>query len=293
MVEIHSKKDIEKISREILKDSNSFDVFPTPIDKILSYSELVIGTGVDLSQIHEGYFSKVPDVLKRALGKVRGVLDRRKKTIFLDMSQGKPRQGFVKLHEVGHDVLPWQRDTHELLEDDDDSLSIDTREEFEAEANFFASVTLFQHDRFITELEKLGLGIESSMQLSKLFGASVHATLRRYVEHSKNRCGLFVLENLSLNGGIKCCLRDKFQSDKFTKTFGELSIPIELGYTWPFVQDYHFKRRVKTDGIMALSTQNGEVKFRYHFFNNTYNAFVFFFPIKEKKSTRTKIIISV
>ena len=88
-------------------------------------------------------------------------------------------------------------------------------------------------------------------------------------------------------------LRDKFQSKNFTKTFGELSIPIELDFfTWPFVQDYVTGRRFKKDGVMTLTTQNGEVDFTYHFFNNTYNAFVFFFPVGEKKSTKTKIIIS-
>ena len=92
------------------------------------------------------------------------------------MSQGKPKQGFVKLHEVEHDVLPWQKNVHYILDDDDDSLHTDTHEEFEAEANYFASATLFQNDRFVTELNQLSLGIESPMQMAKIFGASIHAT---------------------------------------------------------------------------------------------------------------------
>jgi hypothetical protein len=293
MVEFHSKKDIEKISYEILRGSKSFDVFPTPIDQIIAYTELIVSKDIDVSKIHSDYFSRANDALRRALSKVRGVLDRKERTIYLDLSQGKPRIGFVKLHEVGHDVLPWQNKIHDILDDDDDSLNPETQEEFEAEASFFASATLFQHDRFFTELDKLGLGIDSSIQLAKIFGASVHATLRRYVECSKNRCALIVLENISQNGSqVNCSLRDKFQSEKFSKTFGDLSIPLKLGYTWSFVQDYYHKRKFKKDGSITLLTKNGNVDFTYHFFNNSYNAFVFLFPSGEKKSSRTKIIIT-
>jgi hypothetical protein len=290
MVELQSKKDIEKISHEILKGSKSFDVFPTPVDRIVSYAELTVNAGIDLSKIHPSYLSKATDVLRRAIAKVQGVLVWREKEIYLDLSIHESKQKFVKLHEVGHNVLTWQQKTYEVFGDDESTLDINTREEFEAEANFFASATLFQQDRFLTEMAKLGLGIDSAMYLSNFFGASRHATLRRYVEYSKNRCALVVLKDCTSCGAK---LRDKFQSRNFTKTFGELPIPIELDFfTWPFVQDYVKGRRLKKDGVMTLTTQNGEVDFTYHFFNNTYNAFVFFFPVGEKKSTRTKIIIS-
>lgn len=55
MCAIQSIKDIEKISLEILKDSKSLDVFPTPIDRIVSYVDLKVSSNIDISQIHEGY----------------------------------------------------------------------------------------------------------------------------------------------------------------------------------------------------------------------------------------------
>ena len=58
MCAIQSIKDIEKISLEILKDSKSLDVFPTPIDRIVSYVDLKVSSNIDISQIHEGYKSK-------------------------------------------------------------------------------------------------------------------------------------------------------------------------------------------------------------------------------------------
>lgn len=289
-MDLYTKKDIEKISYEILKSSKSLDIFPTPVDRIVTYTELAISKGVDLSKIHPNYLSKGSDVLKRALGKVKGVFDRKEKIIHLDLSLIGSKQNFVKLHEVGHGVLPWQQNTYEICEDDEDSLSPEAREDFEIEANTFASITLFQCDRFHYEMEKLGLSIDSAIYLSKQFGASIHAALRKYVEDSKSRCALLVLKDRSLIGAL---LRNHFQSERFTKTYGTLSIPDTLDYfSWPFIQDYCHRRKRRDDGLVTIMTENGNVDFKYHFFDNSYNAFVLLFPIGEKKSTKTKFIIT-
>lgn len=294
MNELQAKKDIEKISYDILKSSKSLGVFPTPVDKIVEYSELIIAKNIDISTIHTSYLSKATDTLKRALGKVRGLLVRKEKTIVLDLSQLPQRINFVKLHEVGHDVLPWQQSLYDALGDDDDTLNPYVKDEFEAEANFFASTTLFQGDRFITEADKLGLDIDSSLHLSKYFGASVHATLRRYVEYSKKRCALIVLEGITPKGmvPIQCNLRDFFPSNKFIETYGELNLPLEFGYTWEFTKYYYYRQRYKRDGAITLLTQNGNIDFSFQFFYNQYNAFVFMYPKGEKQSTKTKFIVT-
>ncbi|MCL2683599.1 MAG: ImmA/IrrE family metallo-endopeptidase [Bacteroidales bacterium] len=232
----------------MLKGSKSFDVFPTPIDTIVSYAELTVNSG-DLSKIPSNFFSKKMDALKRALGKLQGALDRSEKIIYLDLSAHPSKQKFVKLHEVGHKVLPWQQHTYEVLEDDENTLDADTREEFEAEANYFASATLFQQDRFLSEMDKYGLEIGAALQLSKHFGASTHSTLRRYVEYSNKRCALIVLKDCTSCGAK---LRDRFQSKSFTKTFGELFIPSEIDRVYPFVQDYCSNRKFKKNGSMSL-----------------------------------------
>ena len=289
MVDFQSKKDIERISYEILRGSKSLDVFPTPVSKIVSYAELAVNSGIDLSEIHPGFLSRATDTLKKALGKVQGALDRREKIIYLDLSVHPAKQKFVKLHEVGHDVLTWQQKTYDILEDDESTLDADTREEFEMEANFFASATLFQQDRFLTEMDKYGLEIGAALQLAKHFGASVHAALRRFVEYSKKRCALIVLKDCTSCGAL---LRDVFQSPSFTKEFGEISFPPTMERVYPFIQDYCLDVRFKKDGAVSLPTKNGSINFTYHFFNNTYNAFVLLFPVGEKKSTRTKIILN-
>lgn len=296
MIDLPSKSDIEKISLDLLKQSKALDIFPTPVDKILSYSELRLEKGIDLSNIDQSFLSKFSDKVSQkfieTLGLVRGLIDRREKIIYLDLSQNFNRQNFVKLHEVGHDALYWQREILEHL-DDDTTLDSFTKEEFEAEANYFASSTLFQHDRFEHEMQKLELGIKSPMALAKVFGASIHATLRRYVEYSKNRCALLVLEKNPIKDNLIFCLkRDYFQSPKFTETYGNLDLPDTFGYTWSFTKDYAFKKRFHEGGTITLTTENGPTDFTYHFFNNSFNAFVFIFPKGEVNKTRTRIILN-
>ena len=292
---LHSKKDIDNISRDILKSSKALDVFPTPVGKIIQHSELYIAGGIDLKSLEKKYKSSFfSEVLKSGLSKIRGFLDRREKVIYLDMSQIASRQNFVSLHETGHNVLPWQNKTLEFM-DDDETLDPETQEEFEMEANYFASVTLFQHDRFDDHVKKYELGMPTVVQLSNHFGASVHATFRRYVENSKFRCSLLVLKNLSEQGSVpNGDFRNAFHSESFLNNFGSLEWPENFGYKWEFIKDHLFlkKRKWKTNGKINLRTLNGDVDFSYHYFGNSYNAFVLIFPKGENKPTKTKIVIN-
>lgn len=292
MLELPSKKDIENISLEILKSNKALDVFPTPISNIVNYSDLVIADNIDLSSFKPSFFDKISSSVLQKFQKIRGFLDREEKTIYLDLNQPNQRKNFVKLHEVGHNVLPWQKEIMQCL-DDDTSLDDTTKEEFEAEANYFASITLFQQDRFINELEKLPLSIESAKYLAKYFGSSIHAALRRYIESSKKHCALLVLENITPKGSPpNCNVKGFITSRKFNKSFGEIEWEHQLGYKWSFVQDYYFGKRFKTDGIISLITSDGEVIFNYHFFNNSYNAFVLFFPVGEIQKSKVTFIVT-
>ena len=292
MILIDSKNDIEQISLDLLKQSKAIDVFPTPVDQIVKCADLVIAHEVDLAHVDEGFFRKTTDKTLRLLDKLRGFLDRRERKIYLDMGQSTNRMNFVKLHETGHGILPWQKEIMEFMDDD---LTLDplTEEEFEAEANWFASTTLFQLDRFDSQIANLPLGLESVKHLSQKYGASIHATFRRYVERSKKRCALLILKNPSDNILFpKCEVRDYFQSKSFSSSFGNLSWADELDHTFRFVQEYCQGRRYHLDGSFNLNTHDGPSVFNYHFFNSTYNAFIFLFPKGEKIKSRTKFIVT-
>lgn len=291
MIELLAKTDIDRISLEILRGSKSLDIFPTPVDRIVEYAELLVKTNVDISQIHPTYLDRANDFLRNTLSKVRGIFLFKSRVIYLDLSQGFNRKNFVKLHETAHGVLPWQQKTHDIIGDNDLTLSSEQNDEFEAEANYFASITLFQHDRFMEEVSKLNLSIDAAMHLAKHFGASIHAALRRYVDSSKNKCALLILENLNKEGNPFCTLRNYLASKNFNKNFGEILFPHKLEFSWPFVQDYCNGRKFKKDGQLILETENGSVQFTYQFFNNSYNAFVFMYPVGEVKKSKTTFIL--
>jgi hypothetical protein len=292
MVEPHTRKDSEDISYDILKSSKSWGVLPTPVDKIVAFSELMIDTRLDVSQIHHGYLSKASDTLLNALSKIRGIFDRSIKTIYLDLGQNESKKTFVKLHEVGHGVLPWQNCTTEFI-DDDQTLSQDDQEQFENEANLFASTTLFQLGRFTDEISRLPFGIKSAMALARQFGGSNHATIRRYVEESRNRCSLLVLKDPSgFRQPVNCSKRDYFQSTKFAKEFGNISWPDRFGQQWPFSIDYHAGKRLLCENRVTLTTALGKVEFSYDFFNTTYNAFVLIYPLGEKNSGKANFVVT-
>ncbi|GEN73688.1 ImmA/IrrE family metallo-endopeptidase [Chryseobacterium lathyri] len=298
-----TRRDIEKISYNILKDSKSFDTFPTPVDQILHYSDFALDKSIDLRNVDQSFFGKLKEKSQKslltAISKVMGIFDRHEKTIYIDSNINKNlgRKNFVKLHEIGHGILPWQNDIMLAL-DDDETLNEEIEKQFEAEANYFASITLFQHDRFVAEIEKASLGLGTVMQLSKKFGSSVHSTLRNYVLKSGNKCVLLVLNNISKSekNNIytnKLSKRDIFYSSRFLKELGTLNLPEEFGFKWNFIQDFMFDKRYNENGEIDLITAEGEeIECEYHFFNSTYNSFVLIFPKGEKNKAKIKYILS-
>ncbi|MBN8669380.1 MAG: ImmA/IrrE family metallo-endopeptidase [Chitinophagales bacterium] len=286
MLDTYTRLQIEKVAFELLKSSKALDRYPTPVDDIVAHAELLVEMGVDLSKIETSFFKKLSIDFTKIMTKVRGILDRKEKTIYLDLSQPHSRRNFVKLHEAGHHLLPWQKAIFDCV-DTDQTLSHEVNEQFEEEANYFASTVLFQHDRFQDQVAKLDLSIGATLTLAKTFGASNHATMRKFVETSNKRCALLVLEKHELAGRTPLYkARDYFQSDKFSASFGNVAWPEQFGYNWEFVKDYYHGRRMKVDGSITLTTDSGEEVFEYHFFNTTYNGFVLIFPLKENKKSK-------
>jgi len=284
------EQEIGKIARNVLVGSKAWGKLPTPVDQIVSYAELQVATGVDLSKVEPGFFTAKLHSLQRALSKVLAAVDLREKTIYLDLSQRPERQRFNKLHETGHKALTWQRDTYIHL-DDENSLDPDTDELFERQASWFASDALFQLERFEDEAAKLPLTIKSPLALSKLFGGSRHACLRRYVEKSKKRCALLVLKKPQTNGEFHAEIRNYFQSPSFTSEFGVLQWPSKFGLDFQFMKEVKFGARLHEKGQIALAIASGEfIEFSYHYFNNTYNVFVLLLPPGEKIRSRTTIV---
>lgn len=288
---LDASEEIEKIARNILSGSKAFGKFPTPIDQIIQYTELSLAKGIDLSQADPGFLASTKEFFGRISRKVLGMIDFREKTIYLDESLPLARKNFVKLHEVGHGVLPWQKD---LIGCQDDELTIipEIGEIYEREASYFASSSLFQLERFDEEAAKLPLSIGSAMALSKKFGGSVHAAARRYVERSSKRCALLVFCRPERTGDYRAKVRNYFESRSFTQESGGLHWPDECGLEFEFIKDMQRRRKHHQDGHICTTTSSLELlTMRYEFFDNSYNIFVLLYPPGEKISSRTRIII--
>jgi hypothetical protein len=292
MIPDKKKVEIDNIAFDALYKSKSLGVFPTPVEKILNYAQLRIDSSVDLSKVPSNFFAKHGLAFKRGLAKIRGVLDRSEKIIYLDMNQHASKQKFVKLHEVGHELCGWQGNMLKYL-DDDENLNPDINDMFEAEANYFASSALFQGHLFNEKVSEYPLELATCLHLHKLFGGSFHATIRRYVEHSKKRCALLVLnkESKSLFSTPQLSIRNYFQSPSFTKEWGTIEWDSNFDYDVPFFQNYLSNRRM-TKSELVIESKNGDISCDYHYFDNSYNVFVFMFPKGETIKSRTSFVFT-
>jgi len=268
--------EIEKIAENLLVGSKAYDIFPTPVEDVLSYAELVVDQHLDLSRPLTRLKSVYGKHLRPAFKKVLGILDRSANTILLDQSMNENRKRFVQLHEVGHKVLPWQA---EIMEFADDEYTIDPsiQVKFEGEASYLASCVLFQKERFSSEIRKFDLSIKTPMDISKKYGASIHATIRRYVLNNQEPCALLVLHPFD---DIDPCLaiKDSFESPSFRKKFGKTVWPEKCSVKYGFVFDAANNRRF-TSGECVLINEAGErIGALYQHFFNGHNHLVLFSP---------------
>ncbi len=173
---------------------------------------------------------KASSALKQALSKVLGIFDATARLVFVDQSLGTPKKTFIKLHEAGHGVLPWQRGLYAVVEDCEKSLAPDVAEAFDREANNFATEVLFQLDGFITEARDHSFGLKCPINLSRKYGASVYASLRQYVQKNERACIVIVLDppEIASFDGFKAALRRVVSSPSFAEKFGQLALPAEF-----------------------------------------------------------------
>src|SRR5437870_332768 len=77
---------------------------------------------------------KAGSLLKSALQKVLGVFDAKGRFVLIDRTVHAVKQTFVKLHELGHACLPWQKDIYAVIEDCNGTLDPDVADRFDKEA---------------------------------------------------------------------------------------------------------------------------------------------------------------
>jgi len=222
---------IRQHAQMALHAADAIGCYPTPIAEVMERAKVVV---VEEDVLDENFLARIRKKagksLKQALSKILGVLDIKARLVYIDKTVLAVRQTFLKLHETAHAVLPWQRDIYSVVEDCEKTIAPEISDSFDKEANAFASEVLFQLDDFTNLAADKPFSIKTPLSLSKKYGASVYATVRRYVSTNHRNCAVVVINPPVLvpGDGFKAALRRVVTSPSFDHTFGILNWPEEF-----------------------------------------------------------------
>lgn len=170
-----AQRQILHIVQKKLAQADAVGVFPTPLDRVSESAG--IKETIDLSSMPESLKIKKPKALLRVLG----AYWYRAQTAFVDLAQPAGRVRFIKAHETGHRIIPWHEESYYF--DDERRLFRETEELLELEANLAAAHLIFQGPHFFKRALDFERSLNTPIAIADDFGASLHATIRYYVEH--------------------------------------------------------------------------------------------------------------
>jgi IrrE N-terminal-like domain len=281
--DLNSYSDIVRLTDRLLRTADAYGRFPTPVEDILVAANL---EEVSETFLSESSIATMPahlrGVLRRVSGKVHAALDRKMRVVHLNPATDLVGQkAFKRLHETSHDLFPWQHigEGRVGFADNEMTLSPRTTSLFEREANQGAAELLFQRDRFAQMAGDYAIGCAAVVELANLFGASRHATFRRYVESHPGTLAGVVLgalpcdrEPLAFNRYEVMC--SSSWTDRFTNPA-----------TWPTVlrsEDFSFVEQARACGAFGPpcgewthADRNQDVKMlKVEAMTNSYRNFV-------------------
>lgn len=229
--DLDNARDIARLSEQLLEKADAAGHWPTRVDDLVTASKLEVST--EESPFSLAVLKRAPRYLQKAVqligsGRVHAILDRRERTIHIDPEiDTSGRKKFLRLHEVGHDILPWQSAL--AYADNESTLSPSTKTIFEREANQAAAELLFQGRRFGRIAAEYETGMGAVGALKKKSGASLRATLRRYAEdHAGTACGIYLAPSPCRTEPLAYRRYEVSQSTAWTRRFGR---------SWPRVLD--------------------------------------------------------
>ena len=270
---------VRKEAFRLLQEADALGTFPTPINDIMDAGKVTVAPE---NVLNEEFLCTIrhkagPD-LKTAVLKVIGLFDATERLIFIDNSVHLAKQNFLKLHETGHAVLPWQKNVYAVIEDSNQELTPNTVELFDREANVFAAEALFQNDGFIKEAVKQPFDIKVLINLSKKYGASIYASVCEYVGKNPSDCIVLVLnkpQGQFVGCGFRVRLLHTVASPSFQRKFSNqwpayFTSGDEIGSMVPLVV-----QRMSRSRQISLVDRNGtRHECLAEGFTNTYQIFI-------------------
>jgi hypothetical protein len=285
---------IHRAATDLLNKASAWDRLPTPVPDLLGAAKLRVApmSAFDprsLMRHAREFGERAASLIKSAIEKVRGIFDVQEDLIHVDDTVAESKQNFLKLHEAGHKHIPHQSKLFRWIQDCDKSLSPDVSDQFEREANIFASVVLFQDGRFAEMAADSAFSIKVPLALSKKFGASAYASMREYVRRSGRACAVIVLNPVEICSilGMRSELRRVELSPLFHKRFGELKLPDHVNRLSPLSEFIPLGgRRMSRPGALRLEDRNGDVvEFIAEGFATPFNSFILIHATAELKKS--------
>lgn len=226
---LESRDEIAVIAEDLLRKADAIGQYPTPVDDLVAAADL---SEPEDSLLSPSTLALAPKYLRSRMtamtGRIRGLVDRREREIHIDPSLGvSGRARLVRLHEVGHKILPWQDALAHV--DNDANLSATTNKLFEREATQTGVDLLFQGRHLEEVIGDFRLGLAAIVETGQQFGASFHATMRRAAETHRAEVVAIVLSGQpSSIDPVTFKRHEVVHSERFEQRFGELRLPPSL-----------------------------------------------------------------
>lgn len=285
------RRRVAAVAERALEWAGAIDVVPTPLD------ELAKAVGIaeikEAAELPEDVAAHKPRVWKRVLGAIVFPA----KTIYVDReSQIEPRANFTQAHETAHMLLPWHEAAFRL--DDEKQLFYGTRDELELEANYAAAHLIFQGHRYHERALQNEVSIATPIELAQQYGASLHASIRFYVERHPDPVAVLVAGRYTQFDGT-LPIWTSFESESFLERFGRFADQPGAGLSvvepdLPLGQIAATVR--ETDGVVSdtitLIDFHGDARrFVAEGFFNRYSVFIMVSPYRRVKvGRRTRVV---
>jgi hypothetical protein len=213
-----AQRQILAAAEQTLRRAEAYGVIPTPLGIVGEAAG--VGAVVDISQLPA---ADVPTPSR--LRKWLGAYLYRAETAFVDLSQPRGRARFIEAHEIGHRVVPWHRGAYV---DDERTLFRDTELMLELEANLAAAHLIFQGPPFFERALDYPLSLRTPVLLADEFDASLHATIRYYVERHVEPIAVLILGKYRRFDGT-LPIFFAVESAAFQQRFGPIASRFPLG----------------------------------------------------------------
>ena len=273
-----SHERLSALAVRALREVEAYGVLPTPVDALYEKGGLSLISEQTFADRTRGLLKSLPPALMRkallTANKVKGATNLRTKRVWVPGQRNPAFERHPKLHEWGHNVIPWQ-DKPGFL-DDRSTLSPETHDLFEREANFIAAEANFQAGLFRERALALKTSIQSALALADEHGATYSSTLWRYVEVMDTPVALLVYSKgraHQFGATPRWLLRRINMSNAFGAAYESLEAPKALGPGAYFLRTLDDDVTI-ADGRCKMRCEGSTPAFLWESWSNTSSVFV-------------------